>query len=359
MNPNQDNFIISRTAIQEVADFLPYPFIIAEVIDGKHLNTYLNEKFQEEICYTLEEIPTIEAWYEMAYPDKTYRDRIIETWDNEEAASKKRGEISVKIKSLVTCKNGSKRWYQVKASVINQVHVVSFVDLDKEIRLQEELKNINRNNDRMLSILGHDLRSPVANLMSLSSMAVNTEISKDEFTELIHMINGQSMQVMDMLENTLNWAKLNFNAIKLNVSQIDFNILIRNILLIYQTSYQAKNITISVNTENALVLRSDMEILVIIVRNLLSNAIKFTPQNGTINIRTTENELIIHDSGIGMSQLMIADIKSNQYNSRSGTDNEIGKGMGLQLVLNLAEKINCTLAISSEEHSGTEIRLTF
>ena len=54
---------ISRFELHKVADFLPYPFIIAEIIDGIHYNTFLNEKFSEEIGYTLDEIPTIETWY--------------------------------------------------------------------------------------------------------------------------------------------------------------------------------------------------------------------------------------------------------------------------------------------------------
>ncbi|HMK06109.1 MAG TPA: hypothetical protein VK476_01180, partial [Flavobacterium sp.] len=59
---NQDSINVSRIELQKVADFLPYPFIIAEIIDGEHLNTHLNEKFLEEIGYNLDEIPTIEAW---------------------------------------------------------------------------------------------------------------------------------------------------------------------------------------------------------------------------------------------------------------------------------------------------------
>lgn len=356
----QDNngLKISREALQEVADFLPYPFIIAEDFGDKHLNTYLNEKFLEEIGYTLEEIPTIETWYEHAYPDQEYRENIIRNWNLEEKESQQQDRAFVKKKSLVTCRNGSKRWYEIKASVINKIHVIAFVDLDKEITLQEELKNINSNNDRMLSILGHDLRSPVANLMSISSMAVNTEISNTEFISLIGQINQQSIQVLDLLDRTLTWAKLNFNNIQQQNVGIDINVLIVNILEIYKAAYQAKKITINVTVTNNMI-HSDMEIVTIIVRNIVSNAIKFTPQSGTIQIRSDKNGLTIADNGIGMTPEMVADILNNTYISRKGTDNEIGIGMGLQLVKNLAEKINCKLFIESLPDHGTSIRLSF
>lgn len=141
---------VSRFELQKVADFLPYPFIIAEVIDNVHWNTYLNEKFLEEIGYSYDEIPTIEKWYECAYPDNAYRKKVIESWDKKEIESQQEGTVFVKMQSLVTCRNGVKRWYEIKASVINTLHVVAFIDVDKEIVLQENLKRTNENNERML-----------------------------------------------------------------------------------------------------------------------------------------------------------------------------------------------------------------
>lgn len=353
------NLNVSRIELHGVADFLPYPFIIAEVIDNVHFNTYLNEKFKEEIGYSLEEIPTIEAWYEHAYPEQDYMNKVISDWDNEQLLSEQKGKIFVKNKSYVTCKNGTKRWYEIKASVINKIHVVAFIDLDKEIKFQEELKNINANNDRMLSILGHDLRSPVANLMSISSMAANTEISNSEFLSLLNLVNEQSSQVLDLLDNTFNWAKLNFNAISLNQTEINFQELLSSILDIYKSSYQAKNITIKTDVSNLKKINCDVEIVTIIIRNLLSNAIKFTPQNGTISITSTANELYISDSGIGIPAEMINQIKNSEISSRSGTNGEKGSGIGLQLVVNLTEKIGCEFTIESKEQNGTITKITF
>ena len=354
-----NNSEISRIELQNVADFLPYPFIIAEVISGVHWNTYLNEKFLEEIGYQIEEIPTIEKWYEMAYPDEVYRQNVIRLWDLEEIDSQRKGTVFVKMRSQVTCKNGSKRWYEIKASVVNKVHVVAFIDLDKEFTLQKELKEINSNNDRMLSILGHDLRSPIANLISVSSLALDKEISQNEFTEFIKLIKEQSTQVIEMLETTLNWAKLNFNNIHKHTIEIEIVAIITSILDIYKTALDAKNIKVTIVLNGNQNLNSDLEIMTIIIRNIISNSIKFTPQNGTITIECNQNHLTISDNGIGMTPEMIASIFTAEYFSRRGTNNEIGIGMGLQLVLNLAKKIQCEVEIESQETKGTTIRLLF
>lgn len=350
---------ISRFELHKVADFLPYPFIIAEVIDGIHYNTFLNEKFSEEIGYTLEEIPTIETWYEHAYPDDAYREKVIKDWDEEEINSKQEGKVFVRMKSQVTCKNGSKKWYQIKASVIDKLHVVSFVDLDKEIALQEELKSINSNNDRMLSVLGHDLRAPIINLNGISLMALEGDISQEEFAPFIHKINEQSMQVLEMLETTLNWAKSNFNSIQAKEVEIDIRKMISAILEIHNNTLHSKNIAVNIAVDESDTVFSDPEIVTIIVRNMISNAIKFTPQNGKINIAFDKNRLTITDNGIGMSPAMVEAILKNNYASTRGTNNELGMGMGLQLVLNLAARINSNIAIESEEGKGTSISMAF
>jgi len=350
---------ISRTDLEKIADFLPYPFIIAEDFGDKHLNTYLNEKFLEEIGYTLDEIPTIDLWYFNAYPDAAYRSVVIANWNEAEQNAQEQDKVFVKMKSQVTCKNGTKRWYEIKASVISKIHVVAFVDLDKEINLQDELKKINRNNDRMLSILGHDLRSPVANLMTLSSMAATADISSDEFVSLIDQINIKSTQMLELLDTTLNWARLNFNTITQQHIPVDLEEVLRNTLEIYKIPYEAKGIAVSVSPQNARVIESDPEIVTIIVRNIISNAIKFTPQNGSINIHIRENETVISDDGIGMTAAMIDEVLNSSYSSRRGTNNEIGIGMGMQLVKSLTEKIRCHMSIDSETGKGTTIRLVF
>jgi K+-sensing histidine kinase KdpD len=359
MSKEQKNELqISRFELHKVADLLPYPFIIAEVIDGVHYNTFLNEKFSAEIGYTLEEIPTIQAWYDMAYPDNSYRDEVITAWDEEEINSKQEGKVFVRKKSRVTCKDGTKKWYQIKASVLEKIHVVSFVDLDKEITLQEKLKSINTNNDRMLSVLGHDLRAPLINLREISSMALDYDLSRDEFTAFIQRINNQTAHVLDMLDTTLNWSRANFNAITVNKVAIDIEQSIQEILNVCKNDYQGKNISVNTSFDDS-ELTSDSEIVTIIARNMITNAIKFTPENGAIHIKFANNILTVSDNGVGMSEKMINSILKRQYVSKRGTNNEIGMGIGMQLIQNLCEKINATIAIESNPKNGTSVSLHF
>jgi signal transduction histidine kinase len=350
---------ISRFDLHHVADFLPYPFIIAEVINGVHQNTFINESFKQDIGYSLAEIPTIEAWYAHAYPDLEYRNAVINHWNLEEVIAKKTGNVYVRRKSLVTCKKGTKKWYEIKASVVDNLHVVAFIDLDNEIRLQEELKKINSNNDRMLSVLGHDLRAPIANLIGICDLALDHDLLQEEFTVYMQLINQQSNQVLEMLETTLNWSRSNFDTIQINPETIVAKACIESTMAMYKNTYTAKNISINIQVDEATTIFADKEIVSILLRNIVTNAIKFTPTNGQITIEFTNNQLRVTDSGVGMTEQKIAEILNNTYTSTRGTANEIGMGMGLQLVQKLAHKIKAELSIESLPEKGSTVQLNF
>ena len=354
-----NNHEISRFELHHVADFLPYPFIIAEVINGIHFNTFLNEKFKEEIGYTLEEIPTIQTWYEHAYPESIYRELVIKSWDVEEINSKQEGKVFVRKKSQVTCKNGTKKWYEIKASVIDKLHVVAFVDIDKEIQLQEELKSINSNNERMLSVLGHDLRAPISNLNNISAVALDHNMSQEDFAPFIQKINKQATQVLEMLETTLNWAKSNFDSIQVQKRSINVKAIIDGLLAIYKTAYSSKAIRMVVTIDESATVDADAEIVTIIVRNIISNAIKFTQNQGEISIAFENNTLTITDNGVGMSPAKVKAVVAQKSTSTRGTNNEIGMGMGMQLIHNLAEKCDVKIILKSQSQKGTSVSLVF
>ena len=190
-------------------------------------------------------------------------------------------------------------------------------------------------------------------------MAVNADITDGEFTEVIKLINAQSTHVLELLDNTMHWSKLNFNAITVTLAEIPLNELINCVIEPFRISIENKKLDVQLDTSQMEKVTSDVEILTIIIRNLLSNAIKFTPESGSISIRSENKAITIADSGTGMSQMTIDALRKQQYNSKKGTNNEPGTGLGLQLVINLSEKINCSLEIESEESKGSILRLNF
>lgn len=350
---------ISLKSLIKLSDCLPYPFIIAEKTDKGNRHIYFNNVFVTEIGYTCEEVPDIETWFEKAYPDSDYRGEVRANWQRleDEALSE---EINfVMSKAKVTCKSGEERWYQIKASMVDRVHLIAFIDLNKELSLQESLIQASHNKDRLLSILSHDLRGPITNLFTISALATTGDLTRDEFTCMAQLIQKQSFQVLELLDTTLNWARSNYSSFRMEKTVVDLEQLFNRILAIYRNTCESKQLSTSIQLGRLRRIDADAEITTVILRNLISNAIKFTPPNGSVQISTSENEIIIRDSGIGMSKTMISDIFNKSSASRKGTNDELGLGMGLNLVLDLVKLVPCELEIESAPSEGTVMKLKF
>ncbi|HEY3402799.1 MAG TPA: HAMP domain-containing sensor histidine kinase [Ohtaekwangia sp.] len=350
------NFRIDNSILQRILDFLPYPFLISEFRDGVRKNIFVNQKFVEEIGYTVDDIPTIDDWFERAYPDVSYRQEIVKGWGKRHQTARSKYDNSVSMKAIIHTKSSGDVWYEVKSSFFGRVSLVAFVNIHEITIKEQELERLNENKNRTLSILSHDLRSPITNLHSLSQLALNRHLTQQEFVTMVRNVNEKTFQVLEFLDTTLLWTRSNFDNINLRIEQVNLDSIIRSILSVYESSYQAKRIMIRQQLEHT-TLNSDPEIITIVIRNLISNAIKFTAENGSIEItaKRKESGYLIHvkDSGIGMNHEVIERILTDNYTSRNGTQQEKGLGIGLKLCRELLKKINGQLEIKSMPGQGT------
>lgn len=350
---------ISLNSLIKLSDCLPYPFIIAEKAGGETKHIYFNNVFVSEIGYTCEEVPNEAVWFKKAYPDPDYRKEIMTNWLQLEKEAVSKGNSFVVSTARVTCKSNEQRWYLIKSSMIDNIHFVAFVDLNNELTLQESLIQTSHNKDRLLSILSHDLRGPITNLFTISSLAATGDLTSDEFTCMAQLIQKQSFQVLELLDTTLNWARSNYSGFRKEKTTVDLAQLVNRTLAIYRNICENKQLKTSVKFGAFQSIEADAEIMTVVLRNLISNAIKFTPPKGSVEISTTKNEIIIRDSGIGMSKSMISDIFNKTSASRKGTNDELGLGVGLNLVLDLVKLVPCELEIESKPSEGTVMKLRF
>jgi signal transduction histidine kinase len=226
------------------------------------------------------------------------------------------------------------------------------------------LQNINDIKDKMFSIIGHDLRGPVASLKGLTDMMKYDSLSNAD-SEMVVKELKQSMNSMDMLlENLLVWAKIQMQGdiisrpVAINLQQ-----LVAENLLIYQKQAQTKQITLQENIDRSLTVIADINYLSLIVRNLINNAIKFTPNNGLVSIDAeyegTQIKLCVQDNGIGMDAHEI-DLLFNLDKpfTKRGTMNERGSGLGLLFVKEYTERCGGRFSISSEKGKGSRFCVT-
>lgn len=356
-----ESFFKSKEDVIKAANFLPYPFIVTEIetFDKHFKSLFFNENLIQEFGYTAQDIPDVDTWYELMYPDETYRNEIRNTWNAKLIDSMAKNERDVKIKARLKPKNKEEKWYEIKTFFMENFFVMAFVDINNEVVLQEKLAKINVNNERMLSILGHDLRNPIANLSAISSMVTQNDITNDEFRQMVKIIYQESNLLLEMIETILNWTKLNFNTIVIVSVPINYKALVHSIVDFYRSMIQNKHITVHIDLDDFYSRDCDAEIMMVIIRNLFSNAIKFTPNYGKISFYHHDTIFIIEDSGVGMSIEKINSIKSDCCESTSGTENEKGIGMGLQLAKRFADMIDCKIDFESSPGAGTKAKILF
>ncbi|MFZ0320616.1 MAG: PAS domain S-box protein, partial [Candidatus Sulfotelmatobacter sp.] len=121
-----------------ILDHLPVGLILSSV--GEERVLYHNPRFLELFGYAAEQIPTIEDWWRLAYPDPAYRQWVSQEWYRRMAeAVNKEGEIEP-LEATITCRDGSKKYVRVLAKVIGDRNFITIIDLSERKRTEGALK---------------------------------------------------------------------------------------------------------------------------------------------------------------------------------------------------------------------------
>lgn len=126
----------SENRLRQIIGKAPIPMIIVHS-DG-HISQ-ANAKFTETLGWTLEEIPTMDAWWKAAYPDPANRKEARDTWERMAQEAADNGDEIEPIQRRVTCKNGDVRDVEFRITQLDGISVVTMLDLTERIRTENEL----------------------------------------------------------------------------------------------------------------------------------------------------------------------------------------------------------------------------
>jgi signal transduction histidine kinase len=234
-----------------------------------------------------------------------------------------------------------------------------------ELQLQkqnQELRHEHIIRGKVYSIICHDLRSPISSMKVLLKILHNDykTLSPKETEEFIGSLYHTSESTYTLLENLLDWARMQSGQINTSIENIDLNDLLAKTLDLYQKNYQNKEIKLTIVIEENTHVLADSHMLATIMRNLISNAIKFTHRGGDIkiickNINNKQIEIAVTDNGIGIQSNQLENIFNIEKGyMRTGTDNEKGSGLGLIICRDYIKKIGGQLQIQSKPGVGSE-----
>ncbi len=227
----------------------------------------------------------------------------------------------------------------------------------------QELEQLNEVKDKFLSVVSHDLRSPLNALSGILHLAEQKNLSAEEFKQLIGDLRKQFDNAYAFISNLLDWALLQMDKMKIQPIKIELAPMVEENLKMVN-AMNLKKINFTHNVPPGVYGLADPNMLNLILRNLILNAMKFSEVGGKIEITYKDYDehfvvMAVKDHGVGISkdvQNLLFD-KSSGYSSR-GTANEKGTGLGLILCKEFVEKNGGKIWFESEELIGSTFYFT-
>lgn len=227
-------------------------------------------------------------------------------------------------------------------------------------KYSEELREINASKDKFFSIISHDLKSPFQSMLGISDLLVNSSngLGSKEKEMLIHQLNKSIHNQYKLLENLLQWSRLQTGRINYLPRRVDMGWVIGESFNLLGGNAAQKSIELRNEIGDECIVYADLSMVSSIAQNLISNAIKFTPRDGYITVSCTQSgdyyQISVADTGIGIHEEDFPKIfRLDCSYSTLGTENEGGTGLGLVICKEMVEK-NCgELSVESTPGKGT------
>ncbi|WP_198153327.1 sensor histidine kinase [Thermotalea metallivorans] len=220
-----------------------------------------------------------------------------------------------------------------------------------EILKMQNLKN------EFISSISHELRTPLTSIKGWSETIATSGLNDtDEIKTGLRIISKEVDRLSQMVDNLLDFSKLESGKLNLNFEWFDFIDIIEEIWCLYKTKAHAKELHWSLQLNDGIKnIYGDKCRFRQIVINILDNAIKFSKPNGNISIAVSKEDkikIMVQDDGIGIPKDKIEKVKEKFYKIDVHKE---GSGLGLAICQELIQLHGWNLAIESSEGLGTKV----
>jgi len=228
-----------------------------------------------------------------------------------------------------------------------------------------KLTKLNTTKDRILSIIGHDLRNPFNVVSGFSELLLEDyrTLPPETIEMYLNQISNSSKNGNILLGNLLQWSRTQTGGITFEPVRLNLFSVAEEIYDFLEGDALKKKISIQLQIDPDVYVEADENMLKTILRNLLSNAIKFTHNNGIIAIFSTLKsgyvEVCVSDSGVGIPKDKIPLLFKTETNtSTQGTSQESGTGLGLILCKEFVEKHHGKIWVETKVGIGSQFKFS-
>jgi signal transduction histidine kinase len=222
------------------------------------------------------------------------------------------------------------------------------------------LEQLGEVKDKLFSVVSHDMRAPVNSLISFIDILEDGNMPPQKLSLYAKELKQNLTYTAALMNNLLNWAASQMQGFKPVAEPFDISVLVTEVINSLQHHVQQKQISIQNNIDAGTMIHADRNMTASILRNLISNAVKFSYKEGVVEVTNQNTEagyqVSVTDEGTGMDVAQTAAFNSNsqqQTESKRGTDNEKGTGLGLLLCKTFAQQMGGKISAVKNEKGMT------
>lgn len=221
----------------------------------------------------------------------------------------------------------------------------------------EELKG------NFLSLMSHDLKTPVAQIQGLAEMLLRQGNLNEEQKTHLQSIASSTENLDKFISKILNLTKVESNEIKIQKRSKDINKILEGCVSKLNFQAKQKNISLNLQLEPLFPIKVDVALLTQVFTNIIDNAIKYSPQGSGVSVRSNEMngmvEVVVEDQGAGLDEEELDQLFTKFFRGKSHPgDLSKGSGLGLYLSKYFLGLHGGDIKVESKKGSGSKFVVT-
>lgn len=292
---------------------------------------------------------------------------LLALWPEWLVLSKSMQQGSVEINVWL---NGERKIYSVNVYPLHilrkqgQGSISLIFDITDKQRDLEQIAQLNQLKDQLVTIVSHDIRSPLALQFQLVELLEeDRDALRTDHREIVEKLGDQIRHTLGMANNVLEWFRSQREDLALRPQLLELSDVVEECMHALHISSEAKQITMSHTVALGTCVYADREALGFIIRNLLSNAVKFTGAGGSVDLQAQRSGnmvvISVRDNGVGMEEVQVRQLfDERQLHSSPGTMGEKGAGLGLLVSRQFIQRSGGSLWVESKVGQGAVFHFT-